>query len=627
MAADGVPIGERDAAPMWAYFDRVPDTHDGTDAFSVRLRFGEDVDTTTAALRDSVITVSGGTVTAVEAAAGSTRNWTVTVVPDGDSDVAVSVGSGLSCADLAAVCTADGRTLPAGIEVTVAGPSAAVSLDALSLDGALLDQAFDPEVTLYTAQADVGVSQVTVAAVARDAAASVDILPADADPNTAGHQVEIAEYGLTEVTVTVTADNGAGSNRYVVTFSGDHEATTSTGGSVAVGGSVRARVDSAGDRDWFAVDLVADSVYRIDLKGKSSASDSLVDPYVFGVRLGDGTMAAGTSDDDSGDGENSAVWFVASATGTHFVDVGAHGSGTGIYELSVFDVTDGVPEQPGAPSVTVLSATSVRIEWEAPGDGGSPITGYGFVMVGPRGWFRAVDGSLSLQQQTTGLVPGTEYGVSIWATNVSGDSKFSYTTSFLMPVLDPPDELAVRVTPTATTVGGGEGLDLSSSVTGSDGASETFRWSSRSGLGTFSDEEAPDPIWTAPAATSEIQYVTLTLSVSDDSGGSDSATAVVTVLAASGSLVPPLSEPVARLKYAVERLLARPSVQDPARRVEQVHPWLRQAWDYANHTGAYADLEYEFEIETIQASRSGHFPEVLFARGPDPLRTVAPHRR
>ena len=115
VAADAVPIGVRDAAPLWAYFDRVPDTHDGTSEFSVRLRFGEDVDTTAAALRDSIVVAAGGTVTAVEPAAGSTRNWTVTVVPDGDSDVTVSVGSGLSCADPAAVCTADGRTLPAGI--------------------------------------------------------------------------------------------------------------------------------------------------------------------------------------------------------------------------------------------------------------------------------------------------------------------------------------------------------------------------------------------------------------------------------------------------------------------------------------------------------------------------------
>ena len=224
VAADAVPIGERAAAPVWAYFDRVPDTHDGTSEFSVRLRFGEDVDTTAAVLRDSVIVAAGGTVTAVEPAAGSTRNWTVTIQPDGDSDVTISVGGALSCADLAAVCTADGRTLPAGIEVTVAGPSAAVSLDALSLDGALLDQAFDPEVTLYTAQADAGISQVTVAAVARDAAASVDILPADADPNAAGHQIAVTEGAQTAVAVTVTATDDESLRRYWVVVDGPAEA-------------------------------------------------------------------------------------------------------------------------------------------------------------------------------------------------------------------------------------------------------------------------------------------------------------------------------------------------------------------------------------------------------------------
>ena len=224
VAADAVPIGERGAAPLWAYFDRVPDTHDGTSEFSVRLRFGEDVDVDAAALRDSVIVAAGGTITAVEPATGSTRNWTVTVVPDGAGDVTVFVGSGLSCADPAAVCTADGRTLAADISVSIAGPSAAVSLDALTLDGALLDQAFDPEVTLYTAQADAGISQVTVAAVARDAAASVDVLPADADPNAAGHQIAVTEGAQTAVAVTVTATDGESLRRYWVVVDGPAEA-------------------------------------------------------------------------------------------------------------------------------------------------------------------------------------------------------------------------------------------------------------------------------------------------------------------------------------------------------------------------------------------------------------------
>ena len=229
--------------------------------------------------------------------------------------------------------------------VTVEGAgihSVTPRLAALTVDGTSV-AGFHYDTFVYESErqsATVTVAAEATATPTSFAAHSVLIEPADADLGTAGHQVELAEYGLTEVTVTVTAGDGVGSNRYVVAFSGDHEATTSTGGSLEVGGSVRARVDSNGDRDWFAVDLVADSAYRIDLEGKSSASGSLVDPFVFGVRLGDGTLVAGTSDDGSGDGKNSAVWFVASVTGTHFVDVGADGSGTGIYELSVSGLAD-----------------------------------------------------------------------------------------------------------------------------------------------------------------------------------------------------------------------------------------------------------------------------------------------
>ena len=224
VAADAVPIGVRDAAPVWAFFDRFPEAHDGTGEFSVRLRFAEDVDTDATALSDSALAVSGGSVTSVEpAAAGSTRNWTVTVVPDGAGDVTVGLAGALGCADPAAVCTTDGRTLPAGIEVSVAGPAASVSLSSLTLVGALLDPAFDPEVTLYTAQADVGVSQVTVAAVARDAAASVDILPADADPDTAGHQIAVTEGAQTAAAVTVTAADGHSLRRYWIVLDGPPE--------------------------------------------------------------------------------------------------------------------------------------------------------------------------------------------------------------------------------------------------------------------------------------------------------------------------------------------------------------------------------------------------------------------
>ena len=299
VAADAVPIGVRGAAPLWAYFDRVPDDHDGTDAFGVRLRFGEDVDTDAAALRDQVITVSGGTVTAVEAAAGSTRNWTVTVAPDGAGDVIVFVGSGLSCADPTAVCTADGRTLAADISVSIAGPAASVSLSSLTLGGALLDPAFDPEVALYTAQADAGISQVTVAAAARDAAASVQIVPADADPNTAGHQVTVAEGAQAAVAVTVTAAGGDSLRRYWVVVDGPAEA----GGADVqeVPGLTGLALDglaslgfTPAQRRYEAVKAAGVSV--VTVVASSDDSDATVE--VLAVRSDDSPLAIDTDDAD-----------------------------------------------------------------------------------------------------------------------------------------------------------------------------------------------------------------------------------------------------------------------------------------------------------------------------------------
>ncbi len=358
VAADAVPIGVRDAAPLWAYFDRVPDTHDGTSELEVRLRFGEDLDTDAAALRDSALAVSGGSVAAVEAAAGSTRNWTVTIQPDGDSDVTISVGGALSCADLAAVCTADGRTLPAGIEVTVAGPSAAVSLDALSLDGALLDQAFDPEVALYTAQADAGVSQVTVAAVARDAAASVDILPADADPNAAGHQVTVAEGAQTAVAVTVTAADGDSLRRYWVVLDGPPEA----GGSDVqeVPGLTGLALDglaafgfTPAQRRYEAVK--AAGVSMVTVIASSDDSDAAVEVLV--VRSDDSPLVIDTDDADPNTAGHQVALSEAGETLLLVLVTSADAKRQDVYLVLVRQPATQPPAAPGAP-VTKNTLTS-----------------------------------------------------------------------------------------------------------------------------------------------------------------------------------------------------------------------------------------------------------------------------
>jgi len=158
---------------------------------------------------------------------------------------------------------------------------------------------------------------------------------------------------------------------------GDYPAGTETTGKVMVGGSVTSKLETPGDRDWFAVTLEAGRTYRIDLEGSPTESGTLSDPYLRGIHDENGVRIAGTTDDDDGVGRNSRVTFTASETGTHYVAAGAYGSHTGTYTLSVRDVTvggdSGSPRQESVPddfpagtettgAVTVGGFTSGEIE-------------------------------------------------------------------------------------------------------------------------------------------------------------------------------------------------------------------------------------------------------------------------
>ena len=82
----------------------------------------------------------------------------------------------------------------------------------------------------------------------------------------------------------------------------DYSANTHTTGVVAVPVFVTGNIDYDGDRDWFAVDLEANTEYRFDLKGQSSGSGTLWDPQIHGVYDKDGNEIADTSNNNSGTG-------------------------------------------------------------------------------------------------------------------------------------------------------------------------------------------------------------------------------------------------------------------------------------------------------------------------------------
>ena len=126
-----------------------------------------------------------------------------------------------------------------------------------------------------------------------------------------------------------------GDGTYTLSVTLDLAANTGTAGTVAVGGSVTSELVAANDQDWFAVTLEAGRTYHFDLEGSPTGAGTLSDPYLRGIYDSDGTIIAGTTDDDGGTGYNSRVTFTPTTSGTYYVSAGAYGSNTGAYKLSV----------------------------------------------------------------------------------------------------------------------------------------------------------------------------------------------------------------------------------------------------------------------------------------------------
>ena len=125
----------------------------------------------------------------------------------------------------------------------------------------------------------------------------------------------------------------------------DYTADTGTTGTVEVGGSATGELESGGDRDWFAVELVAGRTYTIDLRGSGTNDGTLGDPYLRGIHDADGNLVSGTANDDGGAGFNSRVTFTAGESGTYYIAAGAYGSGQGTYVVEVTDTAaDGAPD-------------------------------------------------------------------------------------------------------------------------------------------------------------------------------------------------------------------------------------------------------------------------------------------
>ena len=119
-----VTVMDDDRAPLTAEFLDAPESHNGEDAFTVRIAFSEAVAASYRTLRDLALEVTGGRVREAKRVDGRSDLWRITIEPDSDAEVTVVLPVTGSCDAEGAICTGDGGALSNRVELTVPGPVA-----------------------------------------------------------------------------------------------------------------------------------------------------------------------------------------------------------------------------------------------------------------------------------------------------------------------------------------------------------------------------------------------------------------------------------------------------------------------------------------------------------------------
>ena len=109
--------------PLTASFSDMAATHTGAGEFTFGLAFSEEVELSYVTLRDTAFVVTGGEVSqAQRQQQGSNQAWNITVEPDGQGAVTITLPETTDCDAADAICTGDERPLSHSLSSVVAGP-------------------------------------------------------------------------------------------------------------------------------------------------------------------------------------------------------------------------------------------------------------------------------------------------------------------------------------------------------------------------------------------------------------------------------------------------------------------------------------------------------------------------
>ena len=116
---------QTEATALTASFEDMPQSHDGSGAFTFRIAFSAEVTVSPQDMKDHALTVAGGTVTNATRVDGRSDLWELTVTPAGTGAVSILVPQNRACTETGALCTADGQALSTGLGHNVPGPAPA----------------------------------------------------------------------------------------------------------------------------------------------------------------------------------------------------------------------------------------------------------------------------------------------------------------------------------------------------------------------------------------------------------------------------------------------------------------------------------------------------------------------
>ena len=145
----GISTTVPNSLPLTASFQDVPEAHDGESTFTFRTAFSHNIGISFRALREDAFTVTGGTVTNGQRVHDRRDLFEITLRPDSNRDVTITLPTGRDCGVSGAICTKgeNRRQLTNNPSATVAGPPNTAAEGAPTISGTLQ---VDEELTAST---------------------------------------------------------------------------------------------------------------------------------------------------------------------------------------------------------------------------------------------------------------------------------------------------------------------------------------------------------------------------------------------------------------------------------------------------------------------------------------------